>query len=399
MWPTFYLLIGCGCVTFLTTVIFSFFTYQCIFYRHNRVYFILTTVAFVNILGSCLSCYAYLILISAANDTIETYANEGLALIRMVAALSQAIFFVWRLHFTFVNSKSQLSRLSLTLYHILMVVYVFCALGQVFFLIVNPQLKNSTVNLSPMYIIIITDVGEISRLLIIFSVSCQFANKLIELIVTQHININTGNSNGRFSASRCTFNYDHKEDLARARLERFSITNTSTNTNTNNNSYNYNYDYNNINDTDTITSTGTGINAIVTDEYVYGNDNNRIHIQSDSLKFISAHATQKLINTVSKLTLLATLDFIILVLYISQTSLFEWYYIISSNNNSNIYQILQITSVILNVFMYLVVASNVWLSFMFADQQYQCLCKYCHICCANCFFRMAKNEKTMNKSV
>ena len=322
-------------VSVLTTLIFVAFSCQCLSYKwkqklQSNAYTTLTGIGFIYILGNCISVFAN---IFVYNDNIHLAAYITLLSLRASCVLLHCLFFVWRLHLTFINSDLQLSNKTIIIYHIcILFMFIVCGTEVVFLTVFGD-------NGGYFYFFISC---EILRTIILSCVSFQFVTKLLKLIVTHH-----------------------KKTMD----SRFRVRNRipSDDNNNNNNNNNNNINNNSSGNKNTKTSASDDYNTTV-ESFSDDGDDAIINVDIKKVQLIS---DDQMVIIATKLTILAIFDCLFVIGYVA-VCLIRFFDI-----NNYIWTPIHYIGLMLYC---LATAVTVWLSFRFADRQYHCLFYCCHKC-------------------
>ena len=331
----------------VTIILFGFGIQTCI-YKYNQrdelttTYSILAVIGLIKILSSCTSSYIFTSWL-ITND-INTYflLQNWVALVRIIALLSQMLFLVWRLELTFVRTNYELSRGGLIFYHIVIVVNL------ILFTILNMErLESDTDTYNYIYY-----PAQLMRLGVFFSVAYQFMNKLFDLIASQH------SSNTEYNTSK------------HSRL----ITAVSKN----------HANGGDISKRDDVN--GQLLNQL--------NDELKLIIESEMEKSSFTTKNYKLISIITKLSFLACIDFVTLFVYVT----FAEIYVILLDNQVKLWITFFYIYYTIEPLSWVIYSLTVWFSFMFSENQYQMLFGCCHRQFINYFEKRAK-KRTIKRTM
>lgn len=316
---------------FFLFVTLSIFIYQCTKFRKEKSTPIISGHSILMIIGISCNLLSLSVIIMSLISNVE-YSQQ---LVSSFLPLLHLLFFVWRLQLTFRNSAYSLSKYTLILYHIA-ILLCFTAIflpniGEFYTINIYVSKNDKKYNIESKFIYFLITCESL-RILILFCISGQFSYKLQELTTTQHVYnhyhtlLSDSNSNINSTKMNC-----HK-------TANFSISDIDSDYSNNSNNTNYRKRY----DTEL------------------------------SLK------DTKMIVLISKLTLLTIFDFVLLI---SMTISQIFYYTHLSSDIA--YSILHIVYLL-----YLIdLGLTTWLSFIFAEKQYYCLLG----CCQNSLMKSCIN--------
>ena len=318
LWPAWfnvYCIIG----SILTTIVFFGFCIQTFIYKYNQqdelttTYSILAAIGLIKILSSCASSYVFTCSIITTNKYTFYLLTDWLNFIRIIAVFLQMLFLVWRLELTFIRTNYQLSNANLIFCHIVIVTCII--LHTIIRVVILPDDKS----------IYIYSLAQLLRLGVFFGVSCQFVNKLFDLIASQHT------SNAEYELPK------------HAKLM--------------------------INSGDATLDTDENKQLL---NELSGELRLMIESQMDNGAFTEKN--YKLISMITKLSFLACIDFITLFVYVT----FAEMYTMILANDLKFHVIFGYIMYSMEPFCFLIFSLTVWFSLIFAEKQYLCLFGCCH---------------------
>ena len=246
----------------IVTCIISFcFLFQCLRFRESNsfmfnlrdsrsnynlslTYSLLTKLAFIRLffsIGVLLSIFAWLVTRKLTYDWIGVFMSTAML-------LAHLMFFVLRLHMTFLNTNHQLSRFTLSLYFVAIMVSF---LADLLYDLIGyfPNVLSLNHSQFAKVSAALFAISEGARILILFVISIQFGNKLIALIVSHY---SMGQNSGDFYHKYREHAHSHSS---------YSSYNNPTFSSPNASSYNYNYNYSNNNNNNNNTNNANNYSA------------------------------------------------------------------------------------------------------------------------------------------
>ena len=363
------------------------FLYQCSDYKQlnydlTKTYSTLTSVALMRLTITMIFVGVYLTYYVTLNESYNTIA----LFVSVSAPTLHAIFFVLRLHMTFLNSTYQVSKCLLIFYSMLCSM-VF--LPYIFYLMVLYDIIDISSNSESKDTILLSlfVATEVFRLLVLFLVSFQFVQKLILLGVGHYSpsnhELHSVNLLPKKDNIKIKINARGKTPQLEAQSINSFFSSNSSITNSMNNSIRYsttssNYGIVGHGNHGMVNIGGTGVIR------VQKAPQNERNINKSPFSVIQ----MDLIKVVSKQTFLAILDFIVIVIYTISAAM---------NRNDVVVAVLYDILVALQ---YTITSMAIWLSFEFANKQYRCIfgkCDSCCLKCATCAIEKVEENQRHNK--
>ena len=395
-------------VTLIGTIaILIFFTSQCLQFKQlnydlSVMYPVLTRIAWARIFvtivcQSCIIMYNFRVHPEASPSQRDELLVRVANVISSLIPFLHVLFFVLRLHMTFVNTNSPIPKICLFFYFIL-VITIFGVL------LVYEMLDTQVISikfLPPSTQITMFWTSEGLRLLLLLIISIHFSMKLIALTIV-HYNYNNYTARDVERSYVGMLQYDNFHVLNNLSIRsgytvRSHTTSSGNSLNTSLTSNDYGNGIFGMAGISSVNSThSSNRNTTVQSSHTPGDSNNynsnnkmkkyknrqiikKVRAQSKAARLDGQrHASFSLmqldlIKIAAKQSVLTIVDFISLGSYIV--------YVICFYNQLLKNESITIVYFLLANFYYLVGNISVWFSFSFAEKQYYCACNICDKCC------------------